>query len=278
MASLAAINLGAISSSGVVLALPHSTGMQSSLPLLKKNYKFSKVCFWGKLMGMTGDYLIAMGVEESYTKCKFFYCQDGVSWAQLPAVTEEMIVDCGKINSVEQLSGGALTGDIAKVYTLPAEPLPEDAEEGAEPPEPKTVTEIVRLAVMVTTIDSECAMLPAGSLMKKPDGSVVDAPTYTGLDFGKATSIKSYALVHKPKDVSVNADAVTAATDFLTSCEEVVPKGALVSKFDESLNMVTWRSLLYPGFLAYSLVGGPMQGYCYFGTGEKNPDIAFMLP
>ena len=40
---------------------------------------------------------------------------------------------------------------------------------------------------------------------------------------------------------------------------QVVPKGALVSKFDESLNMVTWRSLLYPGFLAYSLVGGPMQ-------------------
>ena len=73
MASLAAINLGAISSSGVTLALPHSTGMQSSLPLLKKNYKFSKVCFWGKLMGITGDYLIAMGIEESYTKAKFFY-------------------------------------------------------------------------------------------------------------------------------------------------------------------------------------------------------------
>lgn len=273
MASLAAINLGAISSSGVTLALPHSTGMQSSLPLLKKNYKFSKVCFWGKLMGITGDYLIAMGIEESYTKAKFFYCQDGVSWAQLPAVTEEMLVDCGKIESVKQVSG-----DIAMVYTLPAEPLPEDAEEGAEPPEPKTVTELTRLAVMVTTIDSECAMLPVGALLKKPDGSVVDSPTYTGLDFGKATTLKSYALVHKPKDVSVNADALTAATDFLATADEIVPQGALVSKFDESLNMVTWRSLLFPGFLAYSLVGGPMQGYCYFGTGERNADIAFMLP
>jgi len=273
MASLAALNLGAVSSSGVALALPHSAGMQSSLPLLQKNYKFSKVFFWGKLMGMTGDYLIAMGIEESYSKAKFFYCQDGVSWAQLPAVTAEMLLDCGKIESVKQLSG-----DIAMVYTLPAEPLPEDAEEGAEPPEPKTVTELERLAVMVTTIDSECAMLPAAALMKKADGSVVDAPTYTGLDYGKATSVKSYALVHKPKQVSVNADAVTAATDFLTSAEEIVPKGALVCKFDEALNMVTWRSLLYPGFLAYSLVGGPMQGYCYFGTGEKNADIAFMLP
>ena len=199
--------------------------------------------------------------------------QDGVSWAQLPAVTEDMMIDCGKLEANKQLSG-----DISKEYELPAEPLPEDAEEGAEPPEPKKVTELQRLAVMVTTIDSECAMLPAASLMKKPDGSVVTSPTYTGLDYGKATTLKSYALVQKPKAVSVNADAVTAATDFLASADEVMPSGALVCKFDEALNMVTWRSLLYPGFLAYSIVGGPMQGYCYFGTGEKNADIAFMLP
>ena len=73
MATLPAINYGAVAGSGVVLALPHTTGLQSSLPLLQKNYKFSKVFFWGKLMGMTGDYLIAMGIEESYGKAKFFY-------------------------------------------------------------------------------------------------------------------------------------------------------------------------------------------------------------
>ena len=73
MATLPAINYGVVAGSGVTLALPHSTGLQSSLPLLQKNYKFSKVFFWGKLMGMTGDYLIAMGIEESYGKAKFFY-------------------------------------------------------------------------------------------------------------------------------------------------------------------------------------------------------------
>ena len=84
--------------------------------------------------------------------------------------------------------------------------------------------------------------------------------------------------VNKPKEVSVNADAVTAATDFLTSCDEVVPKGALVCKFDESTNVVTWRSLEYEGFFGYAMVGAAMQGYCYFGSGQKNADIAFMLP
>lgn len=65
--------LNAVSSSGVVLALPHAAGMQSSLPILQKNYKFSKVFFWGKLQGMKGDYLVAKGIEESFATKKFFF-------------------------------------------------------------------------------------------------------------------------------------------------------------------------------------------------------------
>ena len=44
-----------------------------------------------------------------------------------------------------------------------------------------------------------------------------------------------------------------------------------------STQVTTIRNLLWPGFVAFS---GPSKkwGYCYFGTGEKNADIAFMLP
>merc|ERR1719453_417558 len=170
-----------------------------------------------------------------------------------------------------------LSGDPSKETALPPEPLPEDAEEGAEP-EVRTIDELKRVAVMVKTIDDECAMLPAGALVKQPSGKVEDSQTFKGLDYAKATSIKSYVFVGMPKEVSVNADAVTASTDFLTSCEEMVPKGALVCKFDPSMNSVTWSSLVYEGFVAYTMVGVPMSGYCYFGTGLKNADIAFMLP
>jgi len=272
MSSVTHLQYGVVAGSGVVLSLPHSTGLQSSLPLLQKNYKFSRVFFWGKLIGLAGEYLIAMGIEESYATKKFFYCQDGVSWAQLPLVTPEMVDNCGKV-----AAGKPLSGDISAIIELPAEPVPEGEEE-VEPAAPKTVSEVERLAVMVSTIDTECAMLPAAALTKMPDGTVVDTPTYSGLDYAKAMAVKSYALVNKPKDVSVLAPAATAATDFLTSAGELVPLGAIVPKFDESINVVTWRSLLYPGFFAYSLVGFPMHGYCYFGTGAKNSDIAFMLP
>lgn len=199
--------------------------------------------------------------------------QDGVSWAQLPPVTAEMIADCAKIPT----PGPLLSGNPSAELKLPPDAPPEDAEEGYEPPV-KVLDEVSRLAVMVTMIDTECAMLPAGALIKQPSGKVEDSQTFKGLPYSKAVSLKSYVFVNMPKQVSVNADAVTAATDFLTFCEEAVPKGALVCKFDESLNVVTWRSLVYEGFFAYSMVGAPMQGYCYFGTGMKNPDLPFMLP
>lgn len=184
-----------------------------------------------------------------------------------------MVSDCAKI----AMPGLLLSGDAAKQTELPAEPLPEGAEEGEEP-EKKFVDEVTRLAVMVAAIDSECAMLPAGALIKQPGGKVEDSQTFKGLDFSKATALKSYVFINQPKDVSVNADAMTASTDFLTTCDAMVPKGALVKKFDESMNVVCWRSLVYEGFVAYSLVGAPMHGYCYFGMGQKNADIAFMLP
>ena len=52
MSSVAHIQYGVVSGAGVVLPPPHSAGMQSSLPLLKKNYKFNKIFFWGKIMGV----------------------------------------------------------------------------------------------------------------------------------------------------------------------------------------------------------------------------------
>jgi len=271
MASVAHLNLDVLSGSGFVLSQPESAGLQSSLPLLQKNYKFTKVFFWGKLTGTASNYLIAVGIEESYANKKFFFCQDAVSWAQLPAVTDEMKMDCAKIAT----PGLLLSGDASKVHLLPVEPVGEEEEE----PAPKEVTEFTRLAVIVSTIDTECAMLPAGALIKQPSGKVEESQTFKGLpDYAKATTLKSYVFVNQPKEVSVNADAVTASTDFLTPCDEMVPKGALVCKFDPCLNVVCWRSLVYEGFIGYSLVGVPMHGFCYCGTGQKNADLAFMLP
>ena len=57
-----------------------------------------------------------MGIEESYTAKKFFYCQDGVTWAQLPAVTPEMMADAEKIAA----PGLLLSGDPSKEHEAAA--------------------------------------------------------------------------------------------------------------------------------------------------------------
>lgn len=65
--------LDAVASTGCVVSLAHKAAMQSSFPLLKKQNKFSKVLFFGKVMGKVGDYLIAVGIEESFVSGKKFF-------------------------------------------------------------------------------------------------------------------------------------------------------------------------------------------------------------
>ena len=73
MASVAHLAYGVVRGSGHILSMPHSAGMQSSLPLLMKNCKFTKVFIWGKLKTTDADYLNAMGIEETYATKKFFF-------------------------------------------------------------------------------------------------------------------------------------------------------------------------------------------------------------
>jgi hypothetical protein len=53
------------------------TAMKVTLPVLQKEYGFSKMYLWGKLKGMTADYLIAIGISHSLketTKKYFYWC------------------------------------------------------------------------------------------------------------------------------------------------------------------------------------------------------------
>lgn len=49
--------------------------MKISLPVLQKEYGFSKMYLWGKLKGMSADYIIAVGVSHSLKEAtkKYFY-------------------------------------------------------------------------------------------------------------------------------------------------------------------------------------------------------------
>merc|ERR1712054_388163 len=176
-----AVSLDLVASTGNVLSVEHKAAMQSSLPLLKKNYKFSQVVFWGKIQGRSNDYLVAQGINNSWMGSKkTFYCQDGVTWAQLPEPDEELKANCAKLPA-----GTPLTGEPSYVYTIAA-PKPEGEEEAEEPAETEDASikfaEDRRLAVVIDMVDKANAMVPKGALMSLSTGDVVENRSWTGLD------------------------------------------------------------------------------------------------
>lgn len=46
---------------------------------------------------------------------------------------------------------------------------------------------------------------------------------------------------------------------------------------DTVTNTVTLRSLLWPGYFAFAVANSQIHGSVYFGFGEKNDDIGFLL-
>ena len=65
-------SLDLVSGSGHALNGEQRAALQTSLVLLKKNYKFNRVMFWGKILGIKEDYFIAQGKGHDELKDKQF--------------------------------------------------------------------------------------------------------------------------------------------------------------------------------------------------------------
>ena len=55
------LNIDYVGSCGILLSLEQKASLQSSLVILRNHYKFNRVFFWGKIIGIKGDYFIAQG-------------------------------------------------------------------------------------------------------------------------------------------------------------------------------------------------------------------------
>ena len=265
--------------------------MKVSLPVLQKEYGFSKMYAWGKLKGMSADYIIAVGVSHSLkeaTKKYFYWCahrspgpcafarfradaahaltrarpttrtprsSDGASWAQMAEPDSETAAACAKIPQV-----AALTGDAQFVYTV-SKMVPE----GEEPPENEEdlllkITEDVRAACLVKEIDAAIAMVPVGSISTDAKlGVPVPDSTFAGLSKEASLSLASWELLNG-----------MSATQQLA--------GSLKAKYVPAASLTVLRSLVWPGFAAFCVPGSRVSGSAYVGDGMQNSDVAFCLP
>lgn len=63
-------SLDLVSGAGLTLSSEQKAALQTSLVILQKNYKFHRALFWGKILGIKGDYFIAQGVGDDEMRDK----------------------------------------------------------------------------------------------------------------------------------------------------------------------------------------------------------------
>lgn len=239
--------------------------------------------FWGRITGVTADYLVAVTYLPAYPFPikKFYFCTtNDKSLAQMPDLTAEYTtIAAGMVATSFQ-------GEPGLVVTVPGqedvpEPEPTVDPETGEPVEPERFKEVHRLAYAVQMIERDVAIAPKGAYLVDASHQVVENKTYAGLSYEASGMLRSYFHLRPPTSAramaSLEKPGIVRATDFLDPVEADTPAGCWGLAFDPSNTVAILRSFYWPGYYFYSVVGAGDYGGVYIGNGKPNVDIQFML-
>ncbi|XP_048153884.1 radial spoke head protein 9 homolog [Corvus hawaiiensis] len=266
--------LALVAGGGAGLSPERRAALGASLPLLQRDYRFERVWFWGCIQGLRGAYYIAEGLGPNRAAPRSrLYSLNCLDWSLLTPATKEMLA------LAEQLKG-RFQGDPSFEYNLAeinAEAAARLTEGGREP----VIKEEARLIATIEQIDREVGIVPRGAFVKTPLGSVHENRHFEGLSLLEAKKLSSYFHFTEPvnlknKTLLEKAD-LDPSTDFLDSLEHDIPQGSWSIQLEKGGTVVVLRSLLWLGLTFYHVPMTKQFGYVYFGTGEKNLDLPFML-
>ncbi|PWA27889.1 hypothetical protein CCH79_00000071 [Gambusia affinis] len=267
-------SLDFIASSGRILNVEQRTALQTSMLILKKNYNFKRVMFWGKVLGIKQDYFIAQGRGEDEIKNRtYLYSFNCMDWLLLPTVSESMIEEVAKT------ARGHFTGDPSFVYEHNLYFQIETEEEG----ENNVIksSEENRLAVTIQQIDEDVSVVPRGAFIRTPLGPVHVNRSFEGLSESEARQLDNFLHFREPKRGNTlyleRMGDWCPAIDFLDVLSDDIPKGSWSLQFECASRVCMLRSLLWLGLTFYHVPNTPQHGYIYIGNGLKNQDLPFML-
>lgn len=258
--------------------------------------------FWGRINGLKSDYLIAMAVfyegKYEFPVKKFYWASSNdFKFEELPETLEQHTEYINKYNDF-------FTGDPAKILESleaaggegedaaqeePAEGEGEkvddlqdtESEDDAQKVPPKNMTELDRLAFVVMAIESDCQVVPIGSIKLTPLHEVRKNEAFKGLCKETAFLEESYlhfrsAQTKEKRDLNQKDDAIFRQ-DFLESIAQDDIRGSWSVQPDTTKSQVIIKSLLWPGYYAYHKLRSKIFGGVYIGDGIKNVDLPFML-
>ncbi|XP_035534094.1 radial spoke head protein 9 homolog [Morone saxatilis] len=262
-----------VAGSGYTLNVEQRTALQTSLVILKKNYKFRRVLFWGKILGLKEDYFIAQGRgEDEMQDRKNLYSFNCMDWLLLPPVTDSMVEE------VSKAAKGRFIGDPSYVYEH------FEIHRQGEMDEEEVATKVKeesRLAVTVHQIDEQVSVAPRGAFVKSPHGHVQINRSFGGLSHSEAGKLDNFLHFREPKNLKkksiLEMGDLNPAIDFLDVLSDDIPKGSWSLQFECASKVCVLRSLLWLGLTSYHVPMTPQHGYIYIGDGTKNLDLPFML-
>ncbi|XP_048842378.1 LOW QUALITY PROTEIN: radial spoke head protein 9 homolog [Brienomyrus brachyistius] len=264
---------------GLTLNCEQRAALQTSLLVIKVNYKFSRVLFWGKILGLKNDYFIAQGVAADEMKAKkILYSLDCTEWHLLPPVTAPLLADASTLI-------GRFTGDPSFEYEQMETRQQGEGGQAAQMEiaagSTVKVNEEQRVAAVVLTIDREASVVPRGAFTRTPDGRVQTNRSFEGLSWSEAVKLSNYCHFTEPqagkKNRILDMTRLDPSLDFLHSLTEDIPKGSWSLQLEKGSRVVVLRSLLWLGLSFFHVPMTPQHGYIYMGDGLKNMDLPFML-
>ncbi|XP_055981946.1 radial spoke head protein 9 homolog [Sorex fumeus] len=269
------LSLELASGSGQGLSPDRRASLLTSLQLVKRDYRYDRVLFWGRILGIVADYYIAQGLSaDQLAPRKTLYSLNCMEWSLLPPATEEMAQQTAMVK-------GRFMGDPSHEYEHTEMQKIREGDKVFEEEVVVQVKEETRLVTVIDQIDKEVAITPRGALFKTPLGPVHVNRTFEGLSLSEAKKLSSYFHFREPielknKTLLEKAD-LDPSLDFLDSLEYDIPKGSWSIQMEKGNALVVLRSLLWPGLTFYHTPHTKNCGYIYVGTGEKNIDLPFML-
>uniref|UniRef100_A0A2I3GYN3 Radial spoke head protein 9 homolog n=1 Tax=Nomascus leucogenys TaxID=61853 RepID=A0A2I3GYN3_NOMLE len=244
------LSLELASGSGQGLSPDRRASLLTSLTLVKRDYRYDRVLFWGRIL---------------------LNCTE---WSLLPPATEEMVVQSSVVK-------GRFVGDPSYEYEHTELHKVNEGEKVFEEEIVVQIKEETRLVSVIDQIDKAVAIIPRGALFKTPFGPTHVNRTFEGLSLSEAKKLSSYFHFREPielknKTLLEKAD-LDPSLDFMDSLEHDIPKGSWSIQMERGNALVVLRSLLWPGLTFYHAPRTKNYGYIYVGTGEKNMDLPFML-
>jgi len=143
------------------------------------------------------------------------------------------------------------------------------------------LTELDRLSYVVNQIDSDCFIVPRGSVKRIPLNEVRKNEAFRGLKPDQVFEVENYvhfrAPLHKDKIELNQRNQGTYNDDFLDNANDDLPKGVWSVIKDTSCTISHLRSKLWPGFNSFHKSNTNIYGNFYVGTGCKALDMPFMF-